>query len=101
MRLTSRAIIELVEADAGISIELNKGLHVRNGMKWPRWMAVKLCREYLGMSYPALGRVFGNNHSSLIYALKQLDKEFMTNSELVRKYAELAAQIEDRRAIVC
>ncbi|CCO23073.1 DnaA ATPase domain-containing protein [Maridesulfovibrio hydrothermalis] len=40
-----------------------------------RQIAMYLCRELLGISYPALGRVFGGkDHSTVLYSVKKIHK---------------------------
>ncbi len=48
-----------------------------------RQVAMYLCRELLGASYPALGRLFGGkDHSTAMYAVKKIHKRIETDSEL-------------------
>ncbi|MBU1001596.1 MAG: ATP-binding protein [Proteobacteria bacterium] len=48
-----------------------------------RQVAMYLCRELIGSSYPALGRMFGNrDHSTALYAVKKINKLQSTNSEM-------------------
>ena len=40
-----------------------------------RQTAIYLCREILGVSYPALGHIFGGkNHSTIMYHMKKIEK---------------------------
>lgn len=36
----------------------------------PRKMAMYLAREITGLSYPSLGRIFGRNHTTILYAYR-------------------------------
>jgi chromosomal replication initiator protein len=48
-----------------------------------RQMAMFLCRELIGSSYPALGRLFGGrDHSTALYAIKKVKKMQEDNSEM-------------------
>lgn len=98
MRLTSKNVIVAVEKEFGVSTALLKGDRVRNKMKWARYTAIALCRECLGLSFPQLGRVFGNKQSSMQYAIRQCDAELARNPELRGKYQGLKDRINTRRA---
>ncbi len=40
-----------------------------------RQVAMYLCRELLGISYPALGRTFGGkDHSTVLYSVKKIQE---------------------------
>jgi chromosomal replication initiator protein len=40
-----------------------------------RQMAMFLCRDLLGLSFPALGRAFGGkDHSTVLYSVKKIDQ---------------------------
>ncbi len=62
-----------------------------------RQTAMFLCRELVGTSYPALGRIFGGkDHSTVIYAIRKITKNIVTHkkthndvSELRRRCAKL------------
>jgi len=48
-----------------------------------RQVAMFLCRELIGSSYPALGRMFGNrDHSTALYAVKKVNKMQGSNTEM-------------------
>lgn len=96
-KLNSRAIIAVVEAETGGSVEIPKGQRTRKGKRWPRYMAMRLCKDELGFSYPQIGRVFNNRHSSVIHGLRRLDAEMAVNPELSRLFDSLA---EKCRALI-
>jgi chromosomal replication initiator protein len=55
-----------------------------------RQVAIFLCRELLGYSYPKLGAVFGGrDHSTIIYAVKKITKSQQDNQELHKEIATL------------
>lgn len=97
MRLTSRAIIELIESEYEVSIR-RKGLsRVRNENRWPRWMAMKLCRDELGLSLETLDRIFQVSHTSVLYAIRRTEKALIENPQLALEYADLLTKVETRR----
>lgn len=38
-----------------------------------RFAAMAICRDYLGLSYPAIGRAFKRDHTSVINAMRRVD----------------------------
>ena len=97
MRLTSRAIIELVEAEYEISLKRKPNSRARSETRWPRFIAMKLCREYLGFSLPAIGRIFDVAHNCVWYAICKVDAEIEAGTDVANQYADLAAKVEARR----
>ena len=48
-----------------------------------RQIAMYLCRELLGESYPSLGRMFGGkDHSTVIHAVKKIKETQVTNKDV-------------------
>lgn len=48
-----------------------------------RQIAMYLCRRMLGESYPSLGRIFGGrDHSTIMYAVKKIEKIKVTNKDV-------------------
>lgn len=38
-----------------------------------RFAAMAICRDYLALSYPAIGRAFNRDHSTVINAMRRVD----------------------------
>lgn len=59
----------------------------------PRQIAMFLCREILGESYPALGRIFGGrDHSTIMYAVRKIGKTKVTNKDMHMLLTEMTKQ---------
>ncbi len=59
----------------------------------PRQVAMYLCREILGESYPSLGLIFGGkDHSTIMYAVKKIEKMKVTNKDANIQLTELTKQ---------
>ena len=59
----------------------------------PRQVAMYLCREILGESYPSLGLIFGGkDHSTIMYAVKKIEKMKVTNKDAHIQLTELTKQ---------
>lgn len=73
--LDSAAIIAAVAKHFGLSIEELKGKGKARRLSWPRRVAFALLRQQLRLSYPAIGALFGRDHTSVLFALRTADKE--------------------------
>ncbi len=55
-----------------------------------RQVAMYLCRDLLGLSYPAIGKFFGGkDHSTVIYAIKKIKKLTDTNKNMQQMVTDL------------
>lgn len=60
----------------------------------PRQMAMHLCRELTGRSFPAIAREFGGrDHTTALFAHRKYAKRALENPEVGQTIAELRAQI--------
>lgn len=61
-----------------------------------RFVAMAICRDYLDMSYPAIGRVFDRDHSTVISAMRRVDA-LCADSDLddMEEIARRAGLVED------
>ncbi|XPV76179.1 MAG: DnaA ATPase domain-containing protein [Desulfovibrio sp.] len=73
--LTPDTVMQIVAKDFGIHVRELIGSKRHQKISQCRQVAMYLCRDMLGISYPALGRVFGGkDHSTVLYAVKKIDK---------------------------
>ena len=57
---------------------------------YPRHVAMYLSRELTGLSFQEIGRAFGNkDHSTIIYAVKRINKEMNQNKEIINDLNKL------------
>lgn len=60
-----------------------------------RQIAMYVCRRNLGLSYPELGRAFGGrDHSTVIHAVKKIEKMLVNDKNVHKLIASVAAKIE-------
>lgn len=80
--LTPEYIIQAVSEHFDISVEDIKGNKRHQSVVRPRQMSMYLCRELLGVSFPALGRIFGGkDHSTVLYSVKKIEELQKVNIE--------------------
>ena len=81
--LTPEAVVALVAGRCGYT---SKDLRSRKRdpkLVRARQIAMYLCRELLGESYPALGRLFGGkDHSTVMHAVKKIRETQVENKDM-------------------
>ena len=86
-------ILSVVASRYGCTIsELTENTKDRR-ITLPRQIAMYLCRELLGESYPSLGLLFGGkDHSTVIYAIRKIENLKVTNNDMNIQLTELTKQ---------
>ncbi len=64
-----------------------------NDIAYPRHIAMYLAREVLGESYPRIGDEFGRDHTTVMSAVKKVQKNLSGDTELAEKLQELVNNI--------
>ena len=73
-----------------IDIEDLKGKKKSKDVNYPRQIAIYLCRELTGESFPKMGTYFGGrDHSTIISAYQKIKRDLKTNSQLETVITEL------------
>lgn len=73
--LTPERILSVAAAHFGLAVTDLTGHSRRKELVFARQTAMALCRALLGMSYPALGKLFGGkDHSTVLYSIKKFQK---------------------------
>lgn len=81
--LTPEYILKSVADHFGVSIDDLKGTKRHQSIVRPRQMAMYLCRHLLGVSFPALGHIFGGkDHSTVLYSVKKVNELQKVNKEM-------------------
>lgn len=60
----------------------------------PRHIAYWLAREYTKMSYPALGRVFCRDHTTVLYGVRQVDRRRQSEPRTYAAIQELRRRLD-------
>ncbi|GFK95372.1 Chromosomal replication initiator protein DnaA [Fundidesulfovibrio magnetotacticus] len=95
-RTTPQIILEQVAKRFRVDVKALTGPRRTKEISQARQVAMLLCREELGLSYPALGRLFGGkDHSTVLYAvnkIKEIQKDDKVMKELVTELREACRQ---------
>lgn len=85
-----REILAAVARDMNLRPEDILGHKRRPDLVLARQTAMYICRKNLGLSYPELGRAFGGrDHSTVIHAVKKIQKLLVSNKDMHRLVTEL------------
>ena len=90
-------IQRMVCAHYGLPLRAMSAAGRAREMAWPRQVAMFLCRELTGRSLPDIGRRFGGrDHTTVLYALRAIEKRRRGDAELDEDLRLLAARLEGR-----
>jgi chromosomal replication initiator protein len=88
--VSAQDIIRRVAAYFSLSPEEITGRQRKPALVFARQTAMYLCRDILGVSYPALGQIFGGkDHSTVIYGIRKIEKYIVTHKNAHTEITEL------------
>jgi chromosomal replication initiator protein len=94
---TSETVLAAVAARYGFTPKDLRGKKRTSRLVQARQIAMYLCRELLGESYPSLGRIFGGkDHSTVIYAVKKIQQTRLANKDMHILVTELTKSCRKR-----
>lgn len=89
--LTPERILEVAANHFGLTVADLTGHSRRKELVFARQAAMTLCRSLLGMSYPALGRLFGGkDHSTVLYSIRKFQQIQDDDAETKQLFRQLA-----------
>ena len=65
-------------------------------MVLPRQVAEYLMRELGGMSYPEIGKVLGQHHTSVMYGIDKLTERMLEDENLKNSVSDLRKNIQSK-----
>ena len=92
--VTVDRILECVSRHYGISVEELKGRARTKDIASTRHTAIYLIRTLTGMSLPAIGKLFGRDHTTILSSLDAIEKDLKRNPLLEIELDELANEIK-------
>ncbi len=79
-------------------LELKSGKKLKN-IAFPRQIAMYLTRLYTGASFPEIGEKFGGkDHSTVIHAVKKIEKMIEVNRPIKDKLSMISKKIEEAKS---
>ena len=85
-----REILDEVSRNFGLRPDDVLGEKRRPDLVLARQVAMYVCRQRLGLSYPELGRAFGGrDHSTVIHAIKKINKLLVSDKRVQKMVTEL------------
>lgn len=94
--LTPEAVITLVASHCGYAARDLRGKKRDPRLVQARQIAMFLCRELLGESYPSLGRLFGGkDHSTVMHSVKKIRENQVTNKDVHILVTELTQRCQN------
>ncbi|WP_428563360.1 MAG: DnaA ATPase domain-containing protein [Solidesulfovibrio sp. DCME] len=89
--LSPERVLAVCAEHFGLPVADITGTSRRKELVFARQAAMALCRTLLGMSYPALGKVFGGkDHSTVLYSIRKFQKLQDDNRETKLLFRQLA-----------
>jgi len=93
--LTIESIQKEVASYCGLRVQDLKSERKQKNIALPRQIAMFLARRYTGASYPEIGEKFGGkDHSTVIHAVKKIEKNMGNDSTLTNTVKTLSRNIE-------
>ena len=89
-RVTVPMVQQVVADFYSVSVDAMTSSRRTADVTYPRQVAMYLCRQKLGLSYPELGRAFGGrDHSTVIHAIKKIKKLLISDKDVQRLVTQL------------
>jgi len=93
--VTVDRILDKVSAKYEISIEDIKSRKKTKNIAFTRHIAIYLIRKLTNMSLPAIGKVIGRDHSTIIFSLEKIEAEMALNPSFENELNDLIKQIKE------
>ncbi|MDO8452061.1 MAG: helix-turn-helix domain-containing protein, partial [bacterium] len=85
----SERIVDTTASVFDISTEYMKERTRRTDVAIPRQVAIYLLRKVLNLSYPSIGRIFGFDHTTVIYASKKVEAVIKKDKLMAKRVARI------------
>jgi chromosomal replication initiator protein len=92
--LTPQEIIRVVATYYGQTVTNLKSKSNQQTIAFPRQVAMYLCKHMTDLSYPEIGRHFGNkHHSTVMYSVEKIDEKQQNDQQFARVLESLQKQL--------
>lgn len=95
-RITGDVIIKAVSAYYSVSVEDIKSQKRKREIALPRQVAMYLTREMTPLSLPAIGDVFGRDHTTVMHSCDKIAEMVRTSPEMSAAIADLKKDISEK-----
>lgn len=92
--VTVNRIIEEVSRTEGVSEEDIKSSKQKANISHARKMCMYIIREATTLTYEMIGKEFKKNYSTVIYSIKEMEKEIQNDSKMQRKVSDIINNIK-------
>ena len=93
--VTVDRIFEKVSKKYGISIEDIKGRKRTKGIASARHITIYIIRKMTDLSLPAIGRLLGRDHTTIMSSIETIENEMMQNTLFEIEINELMKEIKE------
>jgi chromosomal replication initiator protein len=91
--ITPSEILRVVAAHYGLKVTDLKQKSNAKTIAFPRQVAMFLCKDLTDLSYPEIGKLFGDkHHSTVMYSVQQIKKMMDADAQFARTVEGLAKQ---------
>jgi len=91
--ITPTEILRVVAAHYGLKVTDIKQKSNAKTIAFPRQVAMYLCKDLTDLSYPEIGKLFGDkHHSTVMYSVQQIKKMMDADAQFARTVESLAKQ---------
>jgi chromosomal replication initiator protein len=91
--ITPTEILRVVAAHYGLKVTDIKQKSNAKTIAFPRQVAMYLCKDLTDLSYPEIGKLFGDkHHSTVMYSVQQIKKMMDADAQFARTVEALAKQ---------
>ncbi len=94
--LTPEKIKKAVADYYGINVDILNSSKRSRDVSYPRHIAIYLIRNKLGLSYPAIGKIFGGkDHTSIMHSCEVISEEIKYSKELIGTLDAIMERVEN------
>ena len=94
--LTPEKIKKAVADYYGINVDILNSSKRSRDVSYPRHIAIYLIRNKLGLSYPAIGKIFGGkDHTSIMHSCEVISEEIKYSKELISTLDAIMERVEN------
>ncbi|MBQ0101188.1 MAG: chromosomal replication initiator protein DnaA [Firmicutes bacterium] len=95
--VTCDKIISCVAQKYGVTPAELKGRRRTQNIIFPRHVAAYMIKKLTDSSFPAVGRIFGRDHTTIINSVEVVEKRLAEDSDFEKEIAELTKNIKTAR----